>query len=186
MVNNWRRLHSELQGDFTIFRVRRDRSESPETGLAHDFYVLEANDWVNIVPVTADGKVVCVEQYRHGTGEVTLEVPGGIVDDEDPSPMAAARREMVEETGYDSKEIALMGKVAPNPAIQNNWTHCFVAVDAKRVQGQDLEAAEDIRVRLLDPSDLPAMVSSGHISHALVVVAFYYFHLYRQEHPGLF
>ena len=77
MIENWKRMGSERLGEYRVFHVRRDRAVSPRSGREYSFYVLECSDWVNIIPVTPDGKLVFVRQYRHGTRETTLEVPGG-------------------------------------------------------------------------------------------------------------
>lgn len=91
-TNLWRRASSEIIADCRVFQVRRDLSADPRTGREHDFYVLEAPDWINVVPLTADNEVVMIEQYRHGTEEVTLEIPGGMVDaGEEPQAAARAR-----------------------------------------------------------------------------------------------
>src|SRR5215471_11864178 len=113
----WRRLASERLGDFKIFTVRRDRIVSPRTEEEHDFYVLDGADWINVIPVTPEGGILLIEQYRHGTGEVTLEIPGGAIDRGDADPLAAARRELREETGYEASEWVNLGFVHPNPAI---------------------------------------------------------------------
>ena len=102
----WQRLRSQIVYSCRIFSLREDHKRSPRTGRGHDFYVLEAGDWVNIIPLTADEQVVLIRQYRHGVEAMTLEIPGGMVDAEDPSPLHAARREMQEETGYDSAEVS--------------------------------------------------------------------------------
>jgi len=96
----WRRGRSEQVADCRVFNVRRDFSADPRDGRVHDFYVIEAPDWINVIPLTDDGRVVLIEQYRHGTGEVSLEIPGGMVD-EGESPQDAAARELLEETGYE-------------------------------------------------------------------------------------
>ena len=79
MSRLWKRLKSEILYETGIFRLRRDTSESPRTGKAHPFHVLEATDWVNVIPVTGDGQIVLIEQFRHGLREMHLEIPGGIV-----------------------------------------------------------------------------------------------------------
>ena len=85
---SWRRRSSEIVADCRVFRVRRDLSVSPHRGSEHDFYVLESSDWINVIPLTADGEVVMIEQYRHGSEEVTLEIPGGMVDAGESPPDA--------------------------------------------------------------------------------------------------
>jgi 8-oxo-dGTP pyrophosphatase MutT (NUDIX family) len=143
----------------------------------HPFYVIEATDWVNIIPVTPEGQLVFIRQYRHGVREVTLEVPGGMVD---PGETAAeaARREMHEETGYDTEQIIHLGGVAPNPAIQNNLCHSYLALDARPAGTQNLEGTEEIEVVLVDPAEVPGLIVSGQITHALVVTAFYLYDQY--------
>ena len=100
MIEPWPILDREPIGDYRIFSLRKDTRRSPKTGDAHNFFVVESPDWINVVPVTADGQVVLIRQYRHGTEEVTLEIPGGMVDLTDSSPAESARRELLEETGY--------------------------------------------------------------------------------------
>jgi ADP-ribose pyrophosphatase len=83
----WRVLSSRVNESFRIFNLRIDRAYSPRTQAAHDFYILESTDWVNVIPVTSRGEVVLIRQYRHGTREVTLEIPGGIVEHGDTPEM---------------------------------------------------------------------------------------------------
>jgi 8-oxo-dGTP pyrophosphatase MutT (NUDIX family) len=157
-----------------VFSLRRDRSQSPRTGDEHDFFVLDAGDWVNIVPITAEGDVVLIRQYRHGVGDFTLEVPGGMVDPTDPSPLEAARREMREETGYDSDDVVALGNIHPNPAIQGNRCHTFLARNAVLKAEPAFDTTEEAEVVLVPLREIPELVRSGAISHALVVVAFYW------------
>ena len=168
---------SRFKGNFRIFTVREDRSRSPRTGQVHSFYVLESADWVNCLPVTDDGQLVCIRQYRHGTRSVTLEIPGGLVDT-DESPEEAAQREMREETGYAADEMIYLGSMRPNPAIMNNTCHFYLGKGAARRHGQHLDSAEDIEVVLLDVADIPRLVSSGRIVHGISLAGLYYLDLY--------
>ncbi|GAB5519620.1 MAG: NUDIX hydrolase [Rhodothermales bacterium] len=177
----WMRTGSRPIADCRVFTVRADDRVSPRTGQQHTFFVIEADDWVNIIPVTPDGQYVFVKQFRHGTEEMSLEIPGGIIDPEDPDPLTAARREMREETGYDSASITYLGPIAPNPAILNNRCHMFVAKDVVSVGALQMDGAEDIEVVLVDPADIPRLIAEGTISHALVAVAFY---LYDHQPHG--
>lgn len=184
MIEPWERLERQHRDDYKVFTVHEERSRSPRTDREHTFFVIDSPDWVNIIPVTGDGRLVFIRQYRHGTKEVTLEVPGGMVDPEDGSPATAARREMQEETGYDSDDIVYLGKVAPNPAIQSNYCHTYLARGARRVSQPRLEGAEDIELALVAPEDVPGFILDGTIDHALVVTAFYFFDHARLGRDG--
>lgn len=181
MIQRWQRIQRELRGDFEVFRVYRDVRRSPRTGEDHIFHLIESPDWVNIIPITADGQIVMIEQFRHGANRLTLEIPGGLVDASDASPRDAARREMIEETGFDSAEITFIGRVSPNPAIQTNLCYSYVARGVSRVRAQTLDGAEDIAVRLVDPAYLPDLIADGSVGHALVIAAFY---MYQQQRSG--
>lgn len=181
MVETWRQLDSEIVEDYQIFRLRRDHSRSPETGKAHHFYVLEAPNWVNVIPVTPEGKVVLIRQYRHGTGEVSLEIPGGMVDAGDGDPAVAAERELLEETGFRAAAMIPIGHVTPNPAILDNYCYTFLAQDARPVAQPQFDGAEYIELAATDLADIPALISSGQITHALVIAAFYHYERYQER-----
>lgn len=170
MVDHWKKIGSRQRADFRFFRVREDRSVSPRTGAEHDFIVMEMNHWVNVVAVTAEGRLVAVRQYRHGTQETGLEIPGGVIETGE-EPAVAAERELLEETGYSAEEIVPLGKVAPNPALQDNWCFSFLARGAHRTGGQMLDPGEDIDVVEIEPREIRALIENGQINHGLVVVA---------------
>ena len=160
-----------LHDAWPLLRLRRDRIRPPRAPAPHDFYIVEAGPWINIVPLTAEGDVVMVRQLRFGVGKVTLEVPGGLVDPgEDPA--RAAARELREETGYSAPRIEEIGRIHPNPALQTNTLFTFLAREVVRVAEPDLEASEDIEVVRVPLAQIPARVRSGEIDHALVLVAF--------------
>ncbi|MFZ1399124.1 MAG: NUDIX hydrolase, partial [Candidatus Promineifilaceae bacterium] len=105
MVEDWEKLDSEEIANYRIFKMRKDVRRSPRTGNEHSFFVLESPDWVNVVALTAENQVVLIHQFRHGTAEITLEIPGGMVDPHENDPAEAIRRELLEETGYAAEEI---------------------------------------------------------------------------------
>ncbi len=170
-----------MVGDFRIFRLRQDHVRSPHNGREFHFYVLEAPEWINVIPLTPEGKVVLIRQYRAGTEEVSLEIPGGMVDDEDGDPAATARRELLEETGYAADDMIPIGRVAPNPAIMDNHCHTFLARDARPVAEPHFDGAEYIELELVDLDEIPGLITGGRITHALVVAAFYYFEQFRRQ-----
>jgi ADP-ribose pyrophosphatase len=183
MVQKWEKLNSQQLADYRIFTIRQDNRVSPRTGREHQFYVLEAKDWINVIPLTPQGKVVMIHQFRHGTADITLEIPGGIVDDEDGDPAVAARRELLEETGYTAGDIIHIGTVDPNPAFLDNQCHTYLALDVRWMQAPQFDGAEDIAVEEIDLAEIPELIGNGRISHALVVAAFYHLDRYRDRLP---
>ena len=179
----WRRQGSEQLADCRVFRVRRDRSQNPRGGRVHDFYVIEAPDWINVVPLTDEGEVVLIEQYRHGAEEVSLEIPGGMVD-EGESPREAAGRELLEETGYAASELVYLGKTRPNPAIQDNWIHTFLARGVEFRHEPVFDGTEHTVVRLVPLERIPSLIAEGKINHSLVVVGFHWLGLYEKGLAG--
>lgn len=168
-------------GDFRIFRLRTARRRSPRTGVDHDFYVIDCANWVNVVAVTPDEHLVLVEQFRHGSASVELEVPGGIMDPDDPDPVAAGLRELREETGFSGGEASLIGSVLPNSAIQSNRCQTVLVRGCVRTHEPELDPGEDIRVRVVPLAEVPALVQAGRIRHALAVAALFHFELWRRS-----
>lgn len=181
MVKNWEKLDSQLLADYRIFKSRQDIRRSPRTGQTHTFYVLESPDWMNVIPLTPEGNVVFVHQFRHGIEAVTMEVPGGLVEPNEP-PQETARRELLEETGYAADKIIPIGTVTPNPAFLDNRLHTFLALNARQVATPQFDGAEDIAVSEVPLADVPALIGNGRIDHSLVVAAFYHLDRYIEIH----
>ena len=173
----WKKISEEVKGDFRIFKIRDIVYESPRTGKEHRFYRLEGNDWINVIPITEDNEVVMVKQYRMGTETVELEVPGGILENNE-KPEEAAIRELEEETGYRGVTSRYLGAVKPNPAIQDNLCHTVLVEGVKRVSEQNLDPGEDIVVELVPYSKISELIENGTIRHSLVICAF---HLLKQN-----
>lgn len=178
MIQPWPLLRSESLGDYRIFQLRRDWRRSPRTGVEHDFYVLKAPDWVNIIALTPTGEAILVEQFRHGTTTVDLEVPGGVMDHQDASPVDTAVRELREETGYQGERARVLGNVAANPAILTNTCHTVLIENCVPRGGPQLDPGEDLTTRLVPATDLAMLVANGTIRHSLVVAAIYHYDLW--------
>jgi len=177
MIRPWKLVSSKPVGDFRIFKIRSDVKISPRTGKEHDFFVIDSANWVNVVAVTPDQKLVMVEQYRHGSNTVELEIPGGMIDAKDASPVAAGVRELREETGYEGENARLLGQVSANPAIMSNT--CFTALveNCRCVHPVEWDHGEDLITRLVPVAEIPGLIASRTIQHPLVVVALYHFEL---------
>ncbi|UCF84885.1 MAG: NUDIX hydrolase [Desulfobacteraceae bacterium] len=179
----WKVTSSKRDTSYRIFNLRTDRAVSPRTGQEHDFFILESSSWVNVIPLTSEDNVVMVRQYRHGIQDVTLEIPGGLVEDHD-SPEEAAGKELCEETGYRASEMILLGRVYPNPAIQNNVCYTFFAKDVFLAGDQNLDEKEDIEVLIRPLAEIPRLIREGEITHSLVLAAFYRF--FMEYNAGYF
>ena len=180
MVKPWPCIRSKPKGSFRVFSIRTDTVLSPRTGKEHDFYIIESEDWINVIPLTADHHVVMIRQYRHGARKVTLEIPGGLVDPGD-TPEKAAARELLEETGYQAEGLVQIGVVNPNPALFNNRCYTYVAQNVKKIHDPMPDQAEDIEVVLIPLSDIPELIQNGEIDHAMVIAAFYWYFLETQK-----
>ena len=168
----WKKTKEGAPRDYRIFRVREDEVEDPRNGSLHTRVYIDSVDWVNVIPVTAAGQVVLIRQFRFGTWSNTLEIPGGMVEPgEDPA--AAAVRELEEETGYRPREVRPLGWVHPNPALQGNRCHSFLALGCEKVHDGRQDAGEDIQVELRDRADVPELIREGQITHSLVICAFH-------------
>ncbi len=183
-MERWRTEKDAVVFDARIFRVHQVERFHPQLGRG-SFVVLDSPNWVHIIPVTADGYVVFVRQYRHGIDDFSLEVPSGLIEPGE-TPAAAARRECLEETGYEGQgEPELLGVCEPNPAFLNNRCYTFVWYNCRKVQQQQLDRHEEIEVVEIPKEEVVAKICNGQIRHSLMIVAFaFWFFQCRAEESG--
>ena len=180
MIKPWKKNGSKPVGDFRIFKLRSDTAVNPRTGLEHDFFILDSVNWVNVIAVTPDQKLVMVEQYRHGSGTVELEIPGGMMDPHESDPVISAIRELREETGYAGENAQVLGKIHSNPAILSNTTFTVLIENCELKHGVEFDHGEDLATELIPLADTPQLVADGNIGHSLVVVALYHLDLWQR------
>lgn len=183
-IEIWKRESSTQIADCRVFKVRKVSCERESDNSKHTFFVIEPSDWVNVIALTKNKEIVLIEQYRQGSEEITLEIPGGMID-ADESAQTAARRELLEETGYAAKEFVLLGKSRPNPAIQNNWMYHYLALDCEKTGETAFDVHESIRTKLASLEEIENLISQGEISHSLVLAGFYYLSLQNRANNFL-
>jgi len=171
MIRPWPLLASEQIFDARLFQVARDRARSPRTGAEHDFYVVTMADWVMVVALTKEGKLVLVRQYRHGSREAGLEVPGGLHERAAEGTAEAAARELTEETGYGGGTWLFLGELRPQPALLSNRAWIYLAKELELRAEPEPDAGEDIEVVLLAPEEIPACIVSLQMNNAMTVAA---------------
>jgi 8-oxo-dGTP pyrophosphatase MutT (NUDIX family) len=180
VIEPWPKISSKTAGKYGIFSVRAVTKRSPRTGEPYTFSVIDSVNWVNVVALTPDQRVILIEQYRQGSETVELEIPGGMIDPGDVSPVAAAVRELREETAYAGENPRIIGQVFPNPAIMSN-TSFTVLVENCRLNGDThFDHTEEIITKLAPVDELPGLVAAGKIRHCIVVAALYHFELWRR------
>ncbi len=179
MIRPWPLIASQPVFDTGFFRVTRDRARSPRTGGECDFHLIHMVDWLMVVPLTREGQLVLVRQYRHGSREAGLEVPGGLHDRDGEGPEQGAVREVTEETGYGNGGEALdfLGVLRPQPALLSNRAWIYLARSLRPIDRPELDPGEDIEVVLIEPHEIPVRIASGEINNAMTVAALSLAHL---------
>ena len=162
----WQLEQSETIYKNSFLHVQSDLCSHPKLG-RHKFFVLGFRDWVNITPVTTEGRILLVRQYRRGTDELTLEIPSGSMDRGETNPLYAARRELREETGHIADRFIALGKVAVNPAIQNNYCHIYLARDCVYDGPLRPDSTEELEVLQFTIPEVNQLIVDGKITHSL-------------------
>ena len=170
----WKILSSEYLFKETWFSVRKDRCETPDGKIVDPYYVYEFPTWVTALPITEDNKVIMVKQYRHAIEDISLEIPGGCVDNTDKTFQEAIARELLEETGYSFKNFDYLGKISSNPSTNNNWMHMFLVRGGIKTHEQKLDHNEDIDVELYTIEELKTLLKENKIVQAMHVTCILY------------
>lgn len=170
----WKTLSSEYIFNDRWFKVRKEKCETPEGIIVDPYYVYDFPTWVGALPVTEDGKLVMVRQYRHALGETILEIPGGCVDDTDKDFEEAVARELLEETGYIFSSYEYLGRISPNPSTNSNLLHMFLAKGGRKVASQKLDENEVMEVVLLSVDELKQLLRENKIIQSMHVSCILY------------
>ncbi len=177
MIKNWKTLEDKYIGNFKIFDIHKVKRKSQDSHREGTFVYLDSADWVNIIPVTKSGNIVLIKQFRHGINDMTIEIPGGLIEAGE-MPSDAGQRECTEETGYSSATSPeLLGMVSPNPAFMNNVCYSFVWNDVELLHEQNLDGNEEISVIEKPISEVKELILNGTINHSLVLNAFFFYFL---------
>jgi ADP-ribose pyrophosphatase len=176
---DWERVRTDPLHAYSVFRTRREHVRSPRDGSVHRFDIVESDDAVTVVPITAAGDFVMIEQYRQGTRRITLELPGGMLD-EGETWAACAARELREETGFGGREGEHLGTLEANPGWQTSRVHVIRIRDAAPAGAKHLDGGEDTRVRLVPRREALRLVLDGGFNAAGSVAALA-MHIWREE-----
>ncbi|HKI44894.1 MAG TPA: NUDIX hydrolase [Balneolales bacterium] len=180
MIKPWNTESESITFSSAVFTLKTVQRTSQLSGNTGTFFTLNTADWVNVMAVTKNQKLVLVRQFRHGISDICLEIPGGMVDPGE-NPAQSAARELLEETGYQGDPPVEIGVVHPNPAIQSNRCYTFLITNAHQVSEPNPEENEEIEPALYSLSAVGDYIRQGKITHALVIAAFYWYMLYTGE-----
>lgn len=172
--SRWLRGAERVLASTRVLELRSVRYRRPEGGAERDYVVAHAPDWVNVVALTPGGLLVLVRQFRFGSGALSLEIPGGVIEAGE-DPVAAGLRELAEETGYRGTSARLLGSVHPNPAIMDNRCHFVIVEGAAPAGPVKWDDDEEIEMLTAPVDDVLAWARSGAITHSLTVAALMFF-----------
>jgi ADP-ribose pyrophosphatase len=167
----WRTVEQEIVFSESFKRLEVQRCLLPNGLEFPRYYIDRYPDWVNVVALTPQKEFILVRQYRHAYGKITLETAAGTLNREETDPVPAARRELLEETGYEPGEMISLGSLSPNPALQDNMVHIYLATDCTFTGSQHLDRHEEIEVVLIPSADIHRAIRENLFEHALALVA---------------
>ena len=182
MIKPWKILESRQTFKDKFLSLRTDRCQREDGHVVPAYHVLEFTDWATIIPITDEGNIVLIREYRHAGEIVLLGVPGGVLDPGETDAEMAARRELREETGYSAGEMIPVGSCYPNPAIQDNQIHYFLATGCQKTHAQSLDPNEEIEVVEMRYEEFLAYESLD-AQHGLHAAALFYTERYFGKHP---
>lgn len=170
----WKVLSSEYLFNDRWFKVRREKCETPQGKIVDPYYVYDFSTWVGALPVTKEGKIILIRQYRHALGEVCIEIPGGCVDDTDKDHEEAIARELLEETGYRFSGYQYLGPISPNPSTNSNLLHMYLATGGEKVSAQQLDENEEIEILEVTMEELKQLLKEHKIVQSMHVSCIMY------------
>ena len=171
-IKEWKVLESEYLVRRPWLTARRDRLELPDGRIIPEYYVLEYPDWVNVIAITKDGQFVMERQYRHAARKISLELPCGAME-KGETPLEAAQRELLEETGFGGGQWKKLMELSPNPSAMSNTTHCFLAIGVEKIAEQHLDETEELSVLFMTKEEVKRMLNENQICQALMVAPLY-------------
>ena len=184
MIKTWIKIKEEDLGNFKIFNLARIKYENPYNEQEVDTFIIKSKNWVNVIATKEDGKVLLIKQFRFGSGVIELEIPGGLVENNE-DPAEAARRELKEETGHVGDAPMLIGVVNPNPAIHSHYCYTYWIKNCKKVEEPSFDGPnEKIEHVLKTPAEILKLINNKQITHSLVIVAFFWFFLKTKFPPS--
>ena len=171
--SKWQVIQDDIHADCRIFEVHKRKMLRDSDQKQGDFYVIETNDWVNVLAMTPKQEIILVRQFRYGTEEYSLEPPGGVIE-RGEDPVVAGQRELLEETGYSGRNPKLIGDVFPNAAIMSNRCHFLFLTDVEKTAKVSLDPHEELETVKVSIDQLKDLVKSGEISHSIGVNAVFH------------
>ena len=166
-LSPWKTIKTKKLVEDKWLTLRADTCETERGIIVDPFYVVECSDWVEIVAFNDNEEILLIQQYRHGAGKISTEIPSGIMESEDASPIEAAKRELLEETGCSADRFEHVGWLHPNPARQNNKNHCILALGTRMIQEPKPDLTEDIRFEFVPLKKLIELIEKGTFFQAL-------------------